>query len=379
MKHRFLISVLAIAGLVLAGATVLLTGNAGDSQQAELQLAARTELATACGSLSKDRSALKDCVGEYVKSAVETKGFKATAADLEASVDRVPEINIVCHSFAHYIGRGAWEELHSVRKALTSATNFCAWGYLHGLNVAASNDLKGQELLDTLLDGCSYLEELKGNKYECAHGIGDAMVDSSGNDDLLYAFEWCGRIADKSMHMSCSEGAANYWVDYRMVDELIVHKGTPTALESRLLNGEPYALCLEVQDPLDRGGCLDYASHLRQGYPNGLADIETACRALRGSDNSGCFRGLGREYAFEKDVTVAEGVARCQLAKEPRGVAGCMYYFVSARTQVYRDVSGKIYNEACSLRSAKNDARVKDACELLYDGLGEYFAGNTTI
>lgn len=383
MKKRYLLSVLVIASVAVAGSVFAMSGVPGSSSKtattsSELINNFRS-LGEACGSLSGTRPALRSCVGDYVDKSVKIKGPKATAIDLEASVNEFPEINIVCHTFAHYIGRGAWEQYHSIRKALNSATNFCAWGYLHGMNVAASKELKGQELLDTLMDGCAYVEELNGNKYECAHGIGDAFVDSGGGDDLLYAFEWCRKIPDPGMHANCSQGAANYWMDYRMVEDILVNKEKPTPLEARLFAGEPYAVCLTVDDRIDRDGCLDYATHLMSGYKNGLADLEKACHALEGRDNSGCFKGLGREYAFTKDLTPTAGVARCQLAKEPLGVSLCMADMINARTQVYRDKEAKIYNEACSPQIAARDPRVERSCAGILKGLEPYFSGDWQI
>ena len=380
MKKRYLLSMLVVSAVAIAGSVFAIQGSKSSvsttGTTSNVLVNNFRSLGEACGQLSGTRPALRKCVGEYIDKSVTLKGPKETAIDLEASVHEFPEINIVCHTFAHYIGRGAWEKYKSVRKALGSATNFCAWGYLHGMSVAASKELKDQNLLDILLDGCAYVEEMNGNKYECAHGIGDAFVDSGGGDDLLYAFSWCSKIEDPGMHANCSQGAANYWMDYRMVDDILVKKETPTPLEARLFAGEPYAVCLEVENRIDRDGCLDYATHLIPGYKNGLADIEAACYKLEGRDNSGCFKGLGREYAFAKTLTPAAAVEKCKKAKEGLGVSLCMADLVNARTQVYRDKEGVIYKEACSPSLVASDPRVKTSCAGIFKGLQPYFEGD---
>jgi len=378
MKNKFLIFVLLI-GLSASGGSILYfksdSGKATtEATSKSIKVNSYNSAADACEKLLDNRSALRTCIGDYMKASVSIKGYKETAKDIELSVAKYPEINVVCHSFAHYLGQGAWEKYHSIIKALNDVTNFCAWGYLHGLNVAASAELKGDVLLAELMKGCDYVALKKGNQYECAHGIGDAMVDSS-NKDLLYAFSMCSKIEDDGMHRNCSEGAMNYWADYYMVGDVLKQVVKPEGTDKLLFNGQPYAKCLEVPNRIDRNACLDYATHLIPGYANGLADIEKACHVLTGADNDGCFKGLGREYAFNPKITLRDGVERCLLAENYMGVRVCAGDLINAKTQVYRDTKGAIIKEACSYDISIKDERMVKACKSINEALQGYFKG----
>lgn len=378
MKNKFLIFALLI-GLSVTGGTILYfksdSGKATvTATQQTVKVNSHSSAAEACKELLDNRSALRTCIGDYMKASVKIKGYKETAMDIEASVAIYPEINVVCHSFAHYLGQGAWDKYHSIIKALNDATSFCAWGYLHGLNVAASADLKGDALLAELMKGCDYVDLKKGNKYECAHGIGDAM-DVSSNYDLLWAFSMCAKIPDDGMHRNCSEGAMNNWTDYYMVEDVLKGRTQPKGVEKLLFKGQPYAICLEVPNRIDRNACLDYATHLIPGYSNGLADIEKACHILTGADNDGCFKGLGREYAFNPKVTLRDGVERCLLAENYMGVRVCAGDLINAKTQVYRDTKGAIINEACGYDISIKDERMVNACKSIKEALQGYFDG----
>ena len=379
MKNKFLILALSFGLIFSLGAFGILKYNSTNKVTPKENFTAKVDnfnnIGEACGKLTADineRPALKGCVGEYIKKAVEVKGFKATAADIEQSVQKFPEINVVCHPYAHYLGAGAWKEYKSIRKSLNFATSFCAWGYLHGLNVAASEDLKGDALLKELLDGCAYIKELKGNPFECAHGIGDAF-DVSGKYDLLYAFSFCRKIPDAGMHRNCSEGASNHWMDYYMVEGVLKGVYKPEGAAKLLFKGQPYAMCLQVPDRIDRNGCLDYATHLIPGYKEGLAALEKACYQLAGLDNDGCFKGLGREYAFTPSVTLKDAVSRCLKAENYMGVRMCAGDLINAKTQVYRDRNGSILKEACSYDISLRDERMVKACKSIADALKGYF------
>ena len=331
-----------------------------------------------CGLKIKEQVSLYQCLKTEIKSDISKKGFYKTEIDLERAVTNYPVINTTCHSFAHYIGAGAYQELGSIPKAITERTSLCAWGYMHGLYVAASAKLKGQELFDQMYKGCITIAKLKGNPYECAHGMGDGFVQGNSSN-IKVALSWCDKIPNTVWHQLCSEGAFNNLMDYHMLTDIFLHHEKANALERAALTGNPYILCLNVSNHIDRWGCLDYSSHLRNAYNGNLQIIINACNQLSGDDNAGCYKGLGREWAFSfNSVSNKAGFSNCKEAKNDLGVAQCEIAFIFSRTQVTLDSHGKIYHSLCDNKGILTKGEI-EGCDQVGVMLKDYFHGLWTI
>ena len=262
----------------------------------------------------------------------------------------------------------------SIRKAIGAATSFCAWGYLHGMNVEAASTYKGQKLYDVILDGCMYLKELNANYFECAHGMGDAF-DVAENYNLLKAFSWCDKINDQGMHANCSQGAVNNWSDYHIVNEALATKPNLDASQKYLLAGHPYFVCEGIKEPTDRGACFDYMVRLNNAYKSGLKDWENYCNAYKGRDNVDCFEGLGREWSFAKSLTHLEAVSNCAKANEEDATALCTQEIINTQTQIYQDQKGSIIKEICDNITLSLNPGIKKGCAKAALALKPYFDG----
>lgn len=324
---------------------------------------------------AQDRMKLRDCVREYLDTSVKSKGFAATAHDLEKSVGEHQEFNLVCHPFAHYIGKGALNELGSIKKAIGAATSFCAWGYLHGMNVEAASKYKDQELFDVIYEGCMYVKSLNANYFECAHGMGDAF-NVANNNDIMKAFSWCQKISDQGMHANCSQGVVNNWADYYIVNEFLEDPKKMTPEQLYLLDGHPYFVCEGVTNSTDRGACFDYMIRVNNAYKSGLQNWEKYCNAYKARDNVDCFQGLGREWSFSKSLSNIESVTKCTLANESDAAALCTQEIINAKTQIYQDTKGTIIKEICENATLKKNVGIKKGCEQAALALKPYFAGN---
>lgn len=330
------------------------------------------KLANECGELSGiNRGSLATCVKEYLEREVSEVGFIETAKDLEGSVSEVPEINHVCHPYAHFIGKGAFKETKSVRKSIFSATSFCEWGYLHGLNIEAGSEYKGMDLYNLLIDGCLYLKELKGNYYECAHGMGDSFLNSTNN--LHEALKFCEIIEDEGIRLNCAQGAANYWAD------AIVKKkkaNLPLSKEEKeYLNNKPYKICEDIEEKFSRSGCFDYAVRLNQVYVGGVEKFIPLCKAYRDEDLISCFKGIGREMAYSQGFSIAKVVDICASSGEVWASAGCVDVMITSKTQIFRDIDGKVLKEVCK-ESNLSILGVKEGCEASRNGLEKYYKGD---
>lgn len=331
-------------------------------------------LAATCGKYSGvSRGDLGKCVKETIDQRVLTEGFAATAKDLEASVKIVPEINLICHPYAHYIGRGAFKELHSVKLALTAFTSFCAWGYLHGLNVEAATEYKGAELLKILLDGCYFLKTLKGNYFECAHGIGDAFQSISPT--LQEALYWCDQIPDEGVSQNCSQGATNYWAD-DIVKRSRVEGFAPTPTEKKVLGGEPYLLCTTLEEVNSRAGCFDYAVRLNQAYLGGITYFPGFCEKVNEVDQVNCYRGIGREVAYSQGYSIIQTLELCAKSNNMNAVAACTQEVASSRTQMFQDIKGVALKAICAYATKSKNPGIIKGCEQSKEGLAPYFAGD---
>lgn len=334
-------------------------------------------LAAKCGKYSGvSRGDLGKCVKETIDQRVLTEGFAATAKDLEASVKIVPEINLICHPFAHYIGRGAFQELKSVRLALTAHTSFCVWGYLHGLNIEASTQYKGQELLDILLDGCYYLKSLKGNYFECAHGIGDAFQSISPT--LQEAVSWCDKIPEEGVSQNCSQGAANYWAD-DIVKRSKADGFKATEEEKALLGGDPYMLCRTFKVVNSRAGCFNYAVRLNQAYLGGITSFPDFCAKENSVDQSDCYRGVGREIAYSQGYSIDQSLDQCSKAGTLNAVAACTEEVTNSRTQMFQDIDGVVLKSVCAYAIKSKNPGVLKGCEQSKINLSPYYSGDFNL
>ena len=372
MKNRLL-----VIGIVLISTIALtlayLTSTEDIKRNNKEKYVEKDLLAYSCKENIDNREKLALCVKEYISKSVENKGYKETEIDLEKSIEIYPFINKVCHPYAHIIGKGAFNESRNIKDAILNNTSFCAWGYMHGLYVAASEKYKDNELFDIALEGCLYLKEIKGNYYECAHGMGDAFVSSNGLD-LLIGVSWCGKIEDKLIRQACSEGAANYYFDYRVNNVLKEDKSKATKVEKRILDKEDlYSVCREIKDDIDILGCMDYATHAQSIFPEGLSLYEKQCLNEKGIYNQGCYKGLGREYAFNFNLSDEMGLNKCLSSKYNEGVKDCTVAFIFSRTQIARDQKGEIFKKLCNkeYRGSKKGAEI--GCSEVYRMLKSYF------
>lgn len=365
---------------IIFGVAILLVSIAGFTKIAP---AKAETLAGVCGSSYEenaiDNQKLRDCVKHYIDESVKKNGFIATSDDLNASVEKLPVINQVCHPFAHYIGAGAIKELDGdIEKAISHATDYCNWGFFHGMNVELTNLYSGQELFDKLHDGCEYVKRFNFNPYECAHGMGDAF-DIASKMDLLEAMKWCQQIEDEGLHVNCSQGAANHWADYYVVDRV---KNAPETIKDneiikKTMNGDPYYICKQIENRIDRSGCFDYLVRVNNAYKTGMAGWENYCNVFKDPDIADCFQGVGREWAYAKDSTMVSVFNKCLVAKSDMAQQICVIEAINAITQYTRDKEGRQLKEACG--EFKNNTNIQTACTRAAKNLQPYFEGKFVL
>jgi len=344
-----------------------------DFQNKVVSTVTNNKLASSCQNyIGVDRAGLTLCVKNTILKEVKDIGYVKTAHDLESSVKEYPEINQVCHPYAHYIGIGALQETHSIVRALGDATSFCEWGYLHGMNVEASLLYNGRDLLKVMLDGCEYLKNKNGNYFECAHGMGDSFQSKYQN--ITTAYKWCDMIPDVSMHENCSQGATNYWADHIVLK----YKSAPKLLskdEYKLLTQNPYSFCEQISNLIDRGGCFDYAVRLDQGHIGGIKVFEKYCQKYSQEDLSNCFKGIARELAYAEGYSLSDVYQTCLSSKDFHAISTCVVELVSSRTQMFRDNKGMVLKNLCTYARDSHNPGLIDGCKEATADLKPYFSG----
>jgi len=325
---------------------------------------------------SVDNQNFAACVKHYLNTSVAKKGFLQTEKDLDNSIKVMPQINYVCHPYAHYIGAGAIKTTKDIKIAIKYATPNCEWGYFHGMNVASTSLFHGKALFDQLSAGCNYVKSLNYNEYECAHGMGDAF-DTAAGYDLYKAFAQCDLISDIGLHLNCSQGAANNWADYYVVNVAKANLDKIPDSIKLYLSGKPYAKCDSVTNPIDRSGCIDYMVRINNAYKTGLANWNKYCNSYTSSaDNESCFQGLGREWAYSKNLSMHGAVSNCLTANTERGQSRCIIELINSRTQMNADRNGIQLKSACKDPSFASNAAVIDGCNRAYKSLAPYFNGS---
>ena len=323
---------------------------------------------------AEDLQKLRDCVKHYLDESVKKKGFISTQIDLEKSVENMPIINQVCHPFSHYIGEGAIKELDgNIMEAIKYATDYCNWGYFHGMNVELTKLYKGDKLFQILTDGCEYVKKFNYNPYECAHGLGDAF-DVAENYDYNKAVAWCEKIKDEGMHENCAQGVFNNWADYHIVN---IVKDSPELMDEEtkiIMDGHPYHPCEKIANAISKRGCFGYMVRVNNAYKTGMEGWENYCNQYEDPDVTSCFQGVGREWAYNKLYTTQQVFTKCLIAKTDAAIQLCVIETINSRTQFNRDKKGTILKSTCAL--FKDNSSIQTACRRAATNLKPYFDGD---
>ena len=324
---------------------------------------------------TKERGALAECVKHYINVNISRVGAINLERDIIKSVKLVPQINYVCHPYAHAVGKQALIETKDIFKAVKESTSYCAWGYLHGMNVEAGQMYSGQKLFDAMLLGCNEVKKLGGNPYECAHGMGDSF-DVKADGNIYEALSWCSKIKDEGIHLNCSQGAVNNYTDWYVVDIQKNHTQQLKASAKALLNGKPYSFCDPITNTIDRSACFNYGSRINNAYRGGLIGWSKYCNDYSGEDNAYCFQGLGREWVFVKTMSNEEAIKNCMTAKTEHGVEVCSEEYLNTITQIQRDRKGTVFNKVCNDQTLLTNPGFRTACKVTASALKSYFEGS---
>lgn len=384
MKRRSVIVVVALAGILAAGAAaaVLVLGEGGeDHAQAP---PSRTADPERCSGLADD--AARSC---YIReSLVLVEGSDDPRATVQDIADSAREqggfLLSNCHGVMHTVGRkyadDAGVTLATLMDYLPESNDpGCTAGYAHGLVTAVAPDLHSS----SPLEAAAVCEEAgtRYQRYSCIHGFGHAFMRLH-DDQLEPALEFCRSLGPRAAP-DCAQGAYHdYWFAAVGADDATLPEGAVTD-PYRLCGAQPQAFVrpcwyrafldsrpegfqIETSEDFDglcaglrgvqRGGCITAASVI--GPPDPAAQLEL-CAGLRDeADAANCVRGtkvqnlLGASTADY--VALIEG---CELFdRAPR--AAC-YRWLGKTLAVVTD--GEFARAGCPQLEAPDARRLCDA------------------
>jgi hypothetical protein len=196
-----------------------------------------------------------------------------------------------CHAQAHNLGRVIYEHTQNLADSLAICQSKCTDGCIHGVLMGmfhtpvSLGDPTPQEITPTLsaqiADTCTNPDIIKytgiGN---CYHAIGHVLA-SLVDEDIPQAIGLCQSIFQKKYGI----GAMYYCATGVYMQESIVSTDAPAALATQSL--EPCA------SNLYPAACYRYNLRKLFHLPDQYKEASQFCMSLTGSQQAGCFHGLG--------------------------------------------------------------------------------------
>lgn len=295
----------------------------------------------------------ENCFETLVQEKAPLIGVEATMRGIEQAVVEYPEAYAEqCHRFAHYLGEYAGETVKDVDAALALGTEFCQFGYYHGV---IEGHARITETLWEELPGLCYKLDPNPNTTthaECTHSLGHAVVTRTGNN-IPEGLKYCRLLRSEMERRACDTGVFMSWSN--TLDKILNKGETPgedfTIVDFRRryemcppLDDETAAACVHffaetapvspyTHDSLYRGlgEFLDWCGTAFPGRP----DIVTDCYGASG-------RVLGGIGAFERAGEWPDIIPFCMNAGEDAWRKRCLSYTYSTAAQFRPDLVQRV-------------------------------------
>ena len=171
-------------------------------------------------------------------------------------------VRMYCHPTAHAIGSAVFDYFDDARAAVKVGTDFCDWGYYHGVMKRLSDFAPTPEVaVDQSLLLCDILQEgaSEGIRDDyvinaCYHSIGH-MLASRLDGDLVEGERLC--VLGRQGMEACAAGLLMDWFD--MVNQVRSPEDYPVNTDKT----DPRLTCLKLRDI--QHICASYMSHIIKG------------------------------------------------------------------------------------------------------------------
>jgi hypothetical protein len=250
----------------------------------------------------------------------------------------------LCHGEAHDLGRALYGLRRDVGSALRECGARCTSACMHGVVGEAFGRSEPAAIVASMNGFCASPDMAGYKPGNCAHGIGHALMFTSG-DDLDAALNACLYFAKPGMRYYCATGAFMEIMPKRQ-------PGTRAQLHAPCSSYPGFAAaCYRYRGPSmlgELGG--DHEAFIRE------------CQLQQGPTRLGCFHGLGsaltvevlsdpsvlgrvcgRGNADEQVMCIEGAIERLGNADEKRAVAICSTLDGKAKGACLAAATGKTY------------------------------------
>lgn len=230
-----------------------------------------------------------ECWEPEILNLMETKGFNATFARIDALYAEDPSFRSNCHDILHAVGKRAYDQYAHDRLVMDNpGTAYCGYGFYHGF-IEAMQVVEGAGEFSVTRAYCEELKTVRsGASGPCYHGIGHALFDAV--DGTLW--------------------------------------GDPRAMTQSTL-----ALCERAA--LDPEALSNCASGVYNSYANAMSaknyslsfeglDVPAFCNLEKPAYQETCYSELGIGYMGEEHFTQSEAIAFIRTV--PRAFAARLFY-----------------------------------------------------
>lgn len=276
-----------------------------------------------------------DCYTDNLKEVLHKDGIKTALTSLADLTKVNTTVNNYCHSFAHVLGREAYDQTGGdIGKIFTEGNTTCWSGFIHGALEKAFS--KSTDLAQTANDLCTEKHGVKGSflYYQCLHGLGHGL-SARYNNEIYLALGICEKLADSYQQNSCYGGVfmENYAADN------INHK---TKYTDSL---DPIAPCNKVEEKF-KYNCYQLVSIqiLRLNSYNFAQAFQT-CEKSEGAYLDVCYQSVGRDVSGYNAEDPTKSLADCALGNL-RAEEQCIR--AVAMDSVYSKASANFVGTTCS-------------------------------
>lgn len=285
MRRHILIAVPVLVGALTIVGVGWLTHDTGSRQSSS-----RIDAPAPVKPFAPDGTTLDSCTDRHVRCIVQAYGNIALRHGPRTALSRLqnqlgdPEVERICHSIAHEIGRATIARYDGdTALAYREGSPLCASGYYHGILERSLNGVGIEALGERAHELCSsaQLATTVGEREQCVHGIGHGVFVYT-SFDLPTSLEVCRQLHDLDPTGSCAGGVFMENID-----------GLPKRVPGRWLKDDDYEYPCNVVDHTFKHACyVQYVSRVqRMGIE--LDDILRRCVTIEPEFRSTCVEAVG--------------------------------------------------------------------------------------
>lgn len=163
---------------------------------------------TLVANCDKATTSPSECIGEYIRTIAQAKGFSSAQASLLNYAQEDDGFLGKCHAIGHLVGKWSYKEYGL--KIINEIVDVCGFSIGHGYMEEAGKNLSNEEFASTFTEFCTKAKDIS----DCVHGMGHGL--STAGFTFQKADLLCQKINDlypnifgeykNSYNVLCMEG-----------------------------------------------------------------------------------------------------------------------------------------------------------------------------